>query len=197
MGRTAWGGNCILFWLVGPYSVKLEPDFLLLAVPVSRLCCFTWDQTMVEVMKIMSASFKRRLACTASLSVPDPVAGHHWPVPLPETPGHSQVSLGQSLVGSLLLSPGSWCAQGFLWALRSSLASMGFDFSKHDFALHTIFLGLLLCSWMWGLFLVGSNILLSIVVQQWVVILEFSQKKMSSCPSTPPFKGRFKRIMYI
>ena len=26
---------------------------------------------------------------------------------LPETPGHSQASLGQSLVGSLLLSPGS------------------------------------------------------------------------------------------
>ena len=28
---------------------------------------------------------------------------------LPETPGHSQASLGQSLVGSLLLSPGSCC----------------------------------------------------------------------------------------
>ena len=29
----------------------------------------------------------------------------------PETPGHSRASLGQSLVGSLLLSPGSWCTQ--------------------------------------------------------------------------------------
>ena len=28
-----------------------------------------------------------------------------------ETPGHSQASLGQSLVGSLLLSPGSWCTR--------------------------------------------------------------------------------------
>ena len=36
------------------------------------------------------------------------------------------------------------------------------------------------------LFLVGSNILLSMVVQQRVVILEFSQEKMSACPSTPP-----------
>ena len=27
-----------------------------------------------------------------------------------EAPGHSQASLGQSLVGSLFLSPGSWCA---------------------------------------------------------------------------------------
>ena len=36
------------------------------------------------------------------------------------------------------------------------------------------------------LFLVGSNIFLSMVVQQCVVILEFSQEKMSTCPSTPP-----------
>ena len=36
------------------------------------------------------------------------------------------------------------------------------------------------------LFLVGSNNLLSTVVQQQVVILEFSQEKMSSHPSTPP-----------
>ena len=35
-------------------------------------------------------------------------------------------------------------------------------------------------------FLVGSNILLSMVVQQWVVILEFSQEKMSACPSILP-----------
>ena len=35
-------------------------------------------------------------------------------------------------------------------------------------------------------FLVGSNILLSMVVQQWVAILEFVQEKMSPRPSTPP-----------
>ena len=28
-----------------------------------------------------------------------------------ETPGHPQANLGQSLVGSLLLSPGSWCTR--------------------------------------------------------------------------------------
>ena len=38
----------------------------------------------------------------------------------------------------------------------------------------------------WYLFLVGPNILLSRVVQQRVVILEFSQEKMSTRPSTPP-----------
>ena len=69
---------------------------------------------MVEVMKIMATSFKRSHACTATLSAPDPAAGHCQPMPLLQTPGHSQASLGQSLVGSLLLSPGSWCAQGFV-----------------------------------------------------------------------------------
>ena len=38
-------------------------------------------------------------------------AGHHRPTPPPETPGHSQASLGQSLMGSLLLSSGFWCTQ--------------------------------------------------------------------------------------
>ena len=38
-------------------------------------------------------------------------------------------------------------------------------------------------------FLMGSNILLSIVVHQLVEILEFSQYKMDSCPSTLPFEA--------
>ena len=41
----------------------------------------------------------------------DPAAGHCRPTALLETLGHSQASLAQSPVGSLLLSPGSWCAQ--------------------------------------------------------------------------------------
>ena len=61
---------------------------------------------MAEVMKIMVTSFKRSRACTPTLGTPDPAAGHHQPTPPPETPGHSQASPGQSLVGSLLLSPG-------------------------------------------------------------------------------------------
>ena len=39
----------------------------------------------------------------------NPAAGHCQPMTLPETPGHSWASLGRSLEGSLLLSPGSWC----------------------------------------------------------------------------------------
>ena len=68
-------------------------------------------------MKIMATSCRRSHACSATLSDPNPVAGHCWPTPLPETPGYSQASLGQSFVGSLLLSPGSCCTQGFVYAL--------------------------------------------------------------------------------
>ena len=85
-------------------------------------CCLTWGQTMVEVMKIMVTSFKMSYAHTAALSTPDPASGHCWPTSPPETPGHPQESLGQSLVGSLLLSPGSWCAQAFVCALYESVS---------------------------------------------------------------------------
>ena len=37
---------------------------------VFPLCCLTWDQTMVEVMKMMVTSFKRSHACTDALSAP-------------------------------------------------------------------------------------------------------------------------------
>ena len=83
---------------------------------------FTWAQTMVEVMNIMRTSFKRSHACTATLSVPDPATGHRRPKPLTETLGHSQTSLGKSLVGSLLLSPESWCIQGSICALQESVS---------------------------------------------------------------------------
>ena len=77
---------------------------------------------MVEVMKIMATCFKRSQACTAVLSAPNPAVGHCQPMPPPETPGHSRASLGQSLVGSLLLSPGSWCALGSVCALQESVS---------------------------------------------------------------------------
>ena len=69
----------------------------------TRLSGFTFT-----LMKIMVTSFKRSHACTATLSTPNPAAGHHLPTPLLETPGHPQGSPGQCLVGSLLLSPGSF-----------------------------------------------------------------------------------------
>ena len=54
-------------------------------------------------------------------SAPKPAAGHHRPIPPPETPGHPQASPGQSSVGSLLLSSGSWCPR-FCCALWESIS---------------------------------------------------------------------------
>ena len=67
---------------------------------------------MVEVMKIMVTSFKRAHAGTASLSAPDLAAGYLQPTPLPETPGPSWASLGQSIWGhcSFLLGAGAQCS---------------------------------------------------------------------------------------
>ena len=77
----------------------------------------------MEVMKITVTSFKTSRAskhcCT---QCPHPATGHLQPTPPPETPGHSRASLGQSLVGPLLLSPGSWCAQDFVCALQESVS---------------------------------------------------------------------------
>ena len=77
---------------------------------------------MVEIMKTMLTSFKKSHAHTATLITPNPAAGHRRPTPLPETPGHSWASLGQSLVGSLLLSPGFWYTQGSVCALQESIS---------------------------------------------------------------------------
>ena len=76
---------------------------------------------MVEVMDIMDL-LQEIPACTATLTAPDPAAGHHPPTPPLETPAHSQASLGQSLVGSLPLSPGSWCIR-FCFSLQESFPS--------------------------------------------------------------------------
>ena len=58
---------------------------------------------------------------TVVVSVPDPVTGCCQPMPPSETPKHTQASLAQSLVGSQLCSPGSWCAHGFVCVLQESL----------------------------------------------------------------------------
>ena len=75
---------------------------------------------MVGVMLVMVTSFKV-LMSVLLYSVPlTPCQATVEPTSLLETPGHSQASLTWSLVRSLLLSPGSWCAQGFVCALQES-----------------------------------------------------------------------------
>ena len=57
-------------------------------------------------------------------------------MPPPETPGHSQASLAQSLLRTLLLASGSWCAQGllvhtgFVCALQESVSPVLWKFYK-------------------------------------------------------------------
>ena len=76
----------------------------------------------------MATSFKRSCSRTAALSAPNPSAGHPQLTPLSETPGHSQASLGQSLLGTLLLSPISWCTQGSVCALQESVSPVLWQF---------------------------------------------------------------------
>ena len=72
---------------------------------------------MVDIMKMMATSFKRS---HASLNAPNPAAARYQPLP----PRPSQASLGQSLVRSLLLSPGSWCTQGSICAFQESVSPL-------------------------------------------------------------------------
>ena len=81
-------------------------------------------------MKIMVTSFKRSHASTATLSAPKPEAAHRRPMPSLETPGCSPASLGQSLVGSLLFFPGSWCTQASVCALQEAVSPVLCEFSQ-------------------------------------------------------------------
>ena len=80
---------------------------------------FTWGQTVVEVMKILTTSSKRSQACTATLSAPNPAAGHHDPR-LCQRPLDTHRQVWVSLLWgpcSFLLGPG---AQGPVCALQES-----------------------------------------------------------------------------
>ena len=118
-GRDWLRGKLGLFLMGGDMLNKSVIQFSVDGWDCVPSLLFTWCQTLVEVMKIMATSFKRS---HATLSAPNPAAGHHWPMPLLETFGHSRASLGQSLVGSLLLSPGSWCLHVSVCALQESVS---------------------------------------------------------------------------
>ena len=115
-----------------------------------------------------------------------PAAGHCSPVPSQETLKHSSGSVS---VGSL----GPSVHKAFLSPLSIS-ANKGFD-SKHNFTSPTILWCYSFALGCGYLFLVVSNILQ--VVQQQVVVLEFSQEKMSARPSTlPSYATRFFSIAH-
>ena len=65
---------------------------------------------------------------TVVVSARDYAVGHCQPTPVLEAPGHSAANLAQSLVGSLFLSPASWCIQGFCCALQESVSPVLWKF---------------------------------------------------------------------
>ena len=80
---------------------------------------------MIGVMVVMVTSFEKGLCQQAAsprtvvFGAPDLSAGHCQPTPSPETPGHSQASLAQSLVGSLLFLLGPGAHKVLLCPLRA------------------------------------------------------------------------------
>ena len=102
-------GEAILSKYLIQFSIDVQSCVLFLL--------FTWGQTMVEVVKIMVTSFKKSHASPAILTAPC-----SRPPPTHASAWHPWASLGRSLVGSLLLSSGSWCTQGFVCALQESVS---------------------------------------------------------------------------
>ena len=92
-------------------------------------------------MKIMVTSFKRSHACTAALNAPNlqlATTDPHLCWRLWTLTGKS----GQSLVGSLLLSPGSWCTQGSVCALQEPVSPVLCKFWRLYGGVHGDLLGL-------------------------------------------------------
>ena len=133
--------------------------------------------SMVGLMAIAS---KRAYAIPQSAAprAPAPAAGHCWPISLQETLKHSSVSASVGSLGpgvhKVCLSPLSTSGGYGVWVC------MWFCPSYHLAGASPLPLDV------WYLFLVGSNIFLSIAIQQQVAILKFYQE-MSTCPSAPPF----------
>ena len=151
--------------------------------PKSKLCKFWQLYGGINGDLLQEGLCHTQVCCTQS---PCPCSS---PLLIHTSAGDTQTQLWLSLSGV----SGSWCAQGLsepskhLWQVWGLTLNMILPF-------------LLSC---WGfsfalghryLFVVGSNILLLMAVQQHVVILEFSQEKMSTFLSTLPFwtrKGLF------
>ena len=125
---------------MGPRTFLTVREFLIVLPFVGHLP----DGSMVGLMATSSkhAAWPRSAAARA----PFPAAGHYWPMCLQTIP-----NIPRQAWLSLLWGP--WCSwpKGFVWALRASLVSMGFD-SKCNFTPPTVLLGLLLCPWVCCIF---------------------------------------------
>ena len=81
-------------------------------------------------MKIIVTPLKRSHACTATPSAPNPARAHHWPHASTEHSWTFPSKSDQSLVGSLLFSPVSWCTQGSFCTLQESVSLVLWKFQQ-------------------------------------------------------------------
>ena len=134
-------GHCS--FLLGPLTYKF------LFVPSKSLFPQSCVNSGGSVVGLMATSSKRAYAIPRSATprVSTLVAGHFWPIPARETLKHSSVSVS---VGSLGPGVHKACLSPLSIFVRYGVNS------KHDFAPPTIFLGLLLGPWTWG---ISSNLL--------------------------------------
>ena len=96
-------------------------SFLLMGGAVFPPCSLAWGHSMVGAMAVMAASFNTQAS-------QDCRGQRCWPRSRPllthasaRDRKHTQASLAQSLVGSLLLSPGFQGTQGFVCAFQEPL----------------------------------------------------------------------------
>ena len=97
---------------------------------------FTWDQTMVDVMKIMETPFKRSHAHTTVFSAPNPAAGHHQPMPPVTSKTRCCFCFGS--ISSLFLELFLHWSPAVYWALTHLGSS---SFSVLSFCLFILFMG--------------------------------------------------------
>ena len=100
--------------VTAPFSRVLVCTSFCLRPP--RVCFPVLCSSGSSMVGLMVTSSERAYAIARPAAPRAPATGHCQPTSLLETPGHSQAGLGQSLVGSLLLSPGSWCTQASVCA---------------------------------------------------------------------------------
>ena len=118
MGEIDWGGNWVLFWCCRAMLSKSLIQFSVDGWDCVPSLLFDLGPNYGGGSEDNGDLLQKVPGTHRHSQCPNPAAGHRWPTPLPETPGHSQASLGQSLVGSLLLSLGSWCTRFCLCPAR-------------------------------------------------------------------------------
>ena len=140
--RQVWAcllcGHCS--FLVGPGAQDFVSVLQESVSPV--LCKFWWLCGGVNGGLLQEGLWHTQVCCTQR-----PYSSGR-PLLTITSAGDTQTLVWLSLCGV------PWCMQHFVWVLWAALVGVGFD-SKHDFFPTTIFLGLLLCPWTWGIIFGG------------------------------------------